>query len=149
VVVLGSGEGAERLIRERTNADALAAASEWGRLIERTLDQRGTEEVDEIDAAGDEVLATNGTQIESLEVTPSDANARELGARWWIGDFVTVNVAGVPVRASIASIRVAVSKDGIYAGATVGDAVGFSPDRVTNSRVSSVESRVSSLERNS
>jgi len=148
VIVMAQGEGTERLIRTRTNAAALAASANWGRVIERTVDQRQTDDLDEIDAAGDEVLATDGTQIQSVNVTPSDVNAQTVGLKWWVGDLVTVNVAGQPIAADIATIRLSVSSDGIFAGATIGDPVGFDADRVTTSRVGGVESRVSALERN-
>jgi microcystin-dependent protein len=148
VIVLGQGEAEDRVIRTRTTTPALEAAQKWGRVIERVIDQRQTEDVAEMDAAGDELLTTDGTEIQSLEVTPSDVNARQLGVKWWIGDVVTVNAAGVPVKADIAKVRVSVGPDGIFAGATVGDPIGFDADRVTNARVGSVESRVSSLERN-
>jgi hypothetical protein len=146
-IVLASGEGDARVIRTRTNTAAQTAATQWGRRIERVLDQRQTDDTAEIDAAGDELLATDGTEIQSVDVTPSDVNAQQLGLKWWLGDLVTVNVAGVPVQADIAKIRISISKDGIYAGATVGDPIGFSAEAVTNSRVGAVESRVSSLER--
>jgi microcystin-dependent protein len=148
VIVLGQGEAEDRVIRTRTTTPALEAAQKWGRVIERVIDQRQTDDVAEMDAAGDELLTTDGTEIQSLEVTPSDVNARQLGVQWWIGDVVTVNAAGVPVKADIAKVRVSVGPDGIFAGATVGDPIGFDADRVTNARVGSVESRVSSLERN-
>lgn len=148
VIVLGQGEAAERVIRTRTSTASDVAAAEWGRVIERVVDQRQTADPDELDAAGDEILVTDGTEITSVDVTPSDYNARTLGLRWWVGDRVTVNVAGVPVEATISRVRVSVSADGIYAGATVGDPVGFDPDRVAASRASAVEDRVSALERN-
>jgi microcystin-dependent protein len=148
VIVLGQGEADQRVIRTRTTTPAQEASEAWGRVIERIVDQRQTNSVDEMDAAGDEILTTDGTEIQSLEVTPSDVNARQLGTKWWIGDLVTVNAAGVAVKADIAKVRVSVGPDGIFAGATVGDPIGFDADRVTNARIGSVESRVSSLERN-
>ncbi|QWY81839.1 minor tail protein [Microbacterium phage Honk] len=147
VIVLGKGEAEERIIRTRTTASAATLASQWGRTIEAVVDARGAEAAIELDAKGDEVLADAALPVSSLDVTPSDVNARELGIAWWLGDLVTVNVAGVPVKAAVTRVRIEVTPDGINAAATVGDAVGFDPNRVTGSRVSAVESRVSSLER--
>ncbi|UVK59035.1 minor tail protein [Microbacterium phage Cen1621] len=147
VIVLGKGEAEDRLIRTRTAADAEALVATWGRRIEAVVDARGSEEAAELDAKGDEVLAEAGLPVSSLDVTPSDVNARELGLAWWLGDLVTVNVAGQAVKAAVTRVRIDITPDGINAGATVGDAVGFDPTRVTGARVTAVESRVSALER--
>jgi len=147
VVVLGSGEGSERAIRTRTSATATSEAAAWRRVIEVSVDARGAEDTSELDAKGDEVLAANGTRIESLTVVPSAVNTRELGSKWWLGDLVTVNVAGVPVKATVTELAVEVGPEGIYATAKVGDPTGFDSDKITGSRLSGVEGRVSSLER--
>ncbi|AWY06650.1 minor tail protein [Microbacterium phage Zeta1847] len=145
VVVLGSGEGSERVIRTRSTSSPDAAA--WGRVIEVSVDSRGSEDITELDTKGDEVLAANGARIDSLDLVPSAINTRDLGSRYWLGDLVTVNVAGVPVKATVSELRIEVTPEGVYATAKVGDAVGFDPDKATGARLSGVESRVSALER--
>ncbi len=142
VIVLGAGEAEERAIVVRT-----APPTAWDRIVEVAVDARGSEDVDELAAKGDEVIATNGGTITSLDVVPTAANATAIGTKWWLGDIVTVNVAGLPIKATVSKVRLTLGPDGLYAGATVGDATGFDPDRVSSARVSNVESRVSSLER--
>lgn len=142
VVVMGQGEAEDRTIVTRN-----APPTEWGRVIEAVVDARGSEAIDELNAKGDEVIATNGGTITSLDVVPSAVNASTIGTKWWLGDVVTVNVAGIPVKATVSKVRLTLGPEGLYAGATVGDPTGFDPERVSSTRMSNVESRVSSLER--
>ncbi|MEO2133376.1 tail fiber protein [Microbacterium sp.] len=159
VILMGQGEASDRVIRTRVAEDADELASLYARRIEVVVDARGTEEVAELDARGDEVLVTNGVPITSLEVVPSSIDTDGDGhwegdvwvvdrPPWWVGDHVTVTVAGSPVKAAVTAVGISVSSDGVFATATVGDISGFDPEKASGARLSSVESRVSSLERN-
>lgn len=80
----------EWVIRERTNAAAEAA---WGRR-ERYLDRRGYEDLDELDGAGDEVLADGGETARLATVTIDTPKLR-FGEHYHLGDVGAVALPGI------------------------------------------------------
>lgn len=146
-IVAGQGEGTERTIIERTSADAAEAESLWGRRIERFVDQRQTEVLAELEQAGDDLLAAEGTTVTSTQATPSEDLLLTYLVDWRLGDLVTVVVGGVEAKAKVVEVSLIV-RDGVRVGATLGDPVGFDPEDVAYSRAAKVEERVSAIERN-
>jgi hypothetical protein len=148
VFVAGQGEGSERTIVEVTTAASLLSEAIWGR-IERFVDQRNTDDVDELTQAGLEVLATEGTTVTSLEVVPSSAMADGFGVDWFLGSWVTVVVNDQQIRAQVVEVPISItSSDGVLVGAVVGDATGFDWQAILAAKQSKTEKRVSALEQN-
>lgn len=147
-IVAGQGEGADRTILERTSAEALAAEAAWGRRIERFVDQRQTDDPGELATAGDEVLAGSGSTVSSVQATPSDDLGAVYGLDWELGDTVAIVVGDAEPKARVSEVTLIVREGLVLLGATLGDPVGFEPEALQTARVSSTESRVSSLERN-
>ncbi len=87
VIVGGPGELTARTIRERTDA---GMESSWWR-VERFADQTQTAVTDELDAAGDQVLAENGEQVRITTVTIDTPNQR-YGIEYGLGDQVSVEL---------------------------------------------------------
>jgi microcystin-dependent protein len=148
VFVAGQGEGSERTIVEVTTAASLLSEAIWGR-IERFVDQRNTDDVDELTQAGLEVLATEGTTVTSLEVVPSSAMVDGFGVDWFLGSWVTVVVNDQQIRAQVVEVPISItSSDGVLVGAVVGDATGFDWQAILAAKQSKTEKRVSALEQN-
>jgi hypothetical protein len=144
VLVLGQGEGTERQAIQRTSAESLAAAAQWGMRAERTIDQRNTDDVDELEQAGDDLLSEEGKTVTSMRVVPSGDQAETFG----VGDWVTVVVGTQELPAQVTELPISVTPNGVFVGCTVGDPQGFDWESLVNARQTKVESRVSNLERN-
>jgi hypothetical protein len=147
VFVAGQGEGTDRTIVEVTTAASLLSEAIWGR-IERFVDQRNTDDVDELTQAGLEVLAAEGTTVTSLEVVPSSDLADGFGLTWFLGSWVTIVVNDTEVRAQIVEVPISISTAGVLIGAVVGDATGFDWASVLDARQNRTDARISALEQN-
>lgn len=147
VFVAGQGEGTARTIVEVTTPASLLSEAIWGR-IERFVDQRNTDDVDELTQAGLEVLAAEGDTVTSLEVVPSSDMTDGFGTTWFLGSWVTIVVNDQEVRAQIVEVPISISTEGALIGAVVGDATGFDWESILSARQSKTESRVSALEQN-
>jgi hypothetical protein len=147
VFVAGQDQGVDRTIIEVTTPASLAAEAIWGRR-ELFLDQRQTNDPDELWQAGLEALAEGGQLITSLEVVPSEDMAAGFMSDWFVGTLVTVVVGGQEVVAPIAEVPISITRDGVFVGAVVGDPVGFDWESILTAKQASVEKRVSLIERN-
>ncbi|POH63962.1 hypothetical protein C3B59_10485 [Cryobacterium zongtaii] len=147
VIVAGQGEGTARTIIEVTTPASLIAAAVWGR-SERFLDQRNTDDPAELEQAGLEILAAEGSAITALEVVPSADLANGYGTKWRMGSIVTVVVGDQEIQAPITEVPISITAEGLFIGATVGDATGFDWESLLSSRQRKLESRMSALERN-
>ncbi|WNM67338.1 minor tail protein [Microbacterium phage ChiliPepper] len=147
VLVLGQGEGAARTVVPVTSPEAAAEAAAWGIRWESTKDQRQTDDPAELTQAGAEVIAEQGTTVNSLKVVPSDAPGMRLGRDWYRGDRVTVVVDGQETSAVVTQVATSISAAGVIRQVTVGDPVGFSFDAKIASKVASVEKRIGQVER--
>lgn len=151
VIVGGSGDGAARILLERSSTDSVAAETTWGRRIEVFSDSRSSSASVDLAQSGDEILTDKGKTIESISVKPSDDETMALGRDWGLGDKVTVVVGTLEVVKVVSEIAIAVTDDGIKIGATVGDpavASASDPESVIISGMTDQEARISNLERN-
>ena len=146
VIVAGQQEGVNRRFVHRTNAEAVAAQRVWGRRIERFVDQRNTDKIEELEQAGDEVLADEGFATLAVQVVPMDDTAIPFGTRWGLGDRVAVVVENQELASTVTGYLLKADADGVRLGALIGDTTGFDPQAALGRRVGAVESRVSSLE---
>lgn len=149
VIVAGGGEAEDRIFVERSTADSLAGESDWGRRIERFVDQRQTEDLTELAQAGDEELAEDGKAVLGVQVTPAESSGMAFGRDWGLGDRVSVVVDGQELTSVVTGVVLKADTDGLRAGAQLGDPTGFntSADLRAQKRVSAVEQRLSALER--
>ncbi|AVE00402.1 minor tail protein [Streptomyces phage OzzyJ] len=148
VIVAGQGEMVDRKFREITTAESLAGEVEWGRRIERWQDQRNTNEDDELDDSGMEILEEEGFTSVSAQAVPMEDSAVEFGRDWTMGDRVSVVVNDQELTAVVTGMILRATSDGFRVGAVIGDATGFNADAAYSKRVQNTETRVSELERN-
>ncbi len=147
VLVLGQGQGEARTVLRVTSTEATAEAVAWGLRWEQVKDQRNTDDPVELQQAGDEIIADQGTTVNSLKVVPSDTPGMALGRDWYRGDRITVVVDGQETQAVVTQVATSITSAGVIRQATVGDPVGFNFDAKIASKVKDVEQRVGQIER--
>lgn len=149
VIVAGKGQLVDRTFIERTSDLSLAAETQWGRRIERFVDQRQTSNADELNQAGDEVLADEGVAAVGVQVTPAESSSMRFGTDWGLGDVVSVVVDGQELSSNVTGVIVLANTDGVRVGAQLGDPTGFdtSADLRMQKRLIDAEQRLSALER--
>lgn len=146
-IVAGQGEGIERTLIQRTTTDSLSAEGDWGRSIEKWVDQRNTDDTDELNQAGDEPLIASGFTGVAVKAVPADAHTMKFGPDWGLGDLVRVVVEGAEEAALITEVAIVANSAGVEIGAAIGDVSSFAVSTNLQSQVSSVSNRVSALER--
>lgn len=151
VIVGGSGEGAARVLVERSSSASTAAESAWGRRIEVFKDSSSTSDTTTLQQAGDEILTDKGKTIEAVSVKPSDDQTMRYGVDWGLGDKITVVVGSSQISQIVTEVAIVVTDEGIKVGATVGDPVTASAgdsDTAVLSAQSDQEARITALETN-
>lgn len=146
-IVAGRGEAENRVFTERANTDSLNAEIAWNRRIERFVDARQSDDLDELNTAGDEALADEGKTIVEMSVTPADETNMVYGVDWFLGDTVTVVANDVEATAVVTEVGVAIQSDGVRVGATVGTPVGLEYEAKLLAKVNKQDDRISNLER--
>lgn len=146
-IVAGQGVGEERVFRQVTTSESVAAENAWDRRIETYIDQRQTDIVEELVQAGLEKLAEEGETQISLEVTPSSDLTMEYGVDWDLGDRVTVVVDEEELQAVVTSVAMRIESEGLYIGATVGNPEGVDYESRLNKRQVTTSQRLNTLER--
>jgi hypothetical protein len=145
VMVAGQGEGVDRAFLLATSPASIAAQAEWGRRIEKFVDQRQTDDETEYQQKADEILKDQGFTGYDIQVVPQDdeSSTMRFGRDWNIGDGVSVVVNGEELPSTVTGYKLKASSDGFKLGATIGQPlvtqVGSQGD---------INSRVSALERN-
>ncbi|MEU6959587.1 siphovirus ReqiPepy6 Gp37-like family protein [Streptomyces chrestomyceticus] len=148
VIVAGQGEQEDRTFLPVDNTASVEAEGDWGRRIEKFVDQRNTNDAAELRQAGDELLADEGFTKTAVQAVPVEDSSMEFGVDWGLGDRVTVVAGGQELTAPVTGLIIKAGSDGFKAGALLGDPTGFNPNAVTAKRAQSTENRVSALERN-
>jgi hypothetical protein len=120
-IVGGSGDNAGRVFLEQSNTESLSAETLWGRRIEKFVDARGTDVEDELQAAGNEVLAKDGKTQISATVSPSDDQTMLYGVDWNLGDKVSVVIGEIQLVSVVTEVGILISPDGVRIGATIGE----------------------------
>ncbi|MGW1258450.1 siphovirus ReqiPepy6 Gp37-like family protein [Streptomyces sp. NPDC002513] len=147
VIVAGQGEQRDRTFVPVDNEDSVGAEADWGRRIERFVDQRNTNNLDELTQAGNEVLADEGFTSTAVQAVPVEDSAAEFGVDWGLGDRVSVVAGGQELTAPVTGMVIKVNDGGFQAGALLGDPSGFDPLAASAQHAQSTERRVSALER--
>lgn len=146
-IVAGRGASLSRLFLEVTSTESLAAETLWGRRIETFIDERNTEDTNELNQAGIEALADGGSTLTSIDVVPSNDTTMTYGLDWSLGDLVAVDVGGQEVPALVTTISMSIAEDGVRVGATVGNPTGVDYEALVTKSQTKTASRVSALER--
>lgn len=145
-IVAGQGEGTARTIIARTNAEAAAAETAYGRVIESFIDQRDTDVLVELQQSGDEALA-EGRGGTSVKVIPADEHTMRFGVDWRPGDLVTIVVNGAEAPTAVTETALLIDSDGVRAGAALGDVSTFTKGGTLGAKVGALDVRVAQLER--
>jgi hypothetical protein len=146
-IVGGAGEALDRLFREVNTTESSAAEVSWGRRIEQFVDDRGSQEIDQLDQKGLEALVDEGKTRVSMSVTPSDAITMLYGVDWGLGDTVTVVVNDLEATAVVYEVGIGIQADGVYLAATVGNPTPLEFESKLVSTQTEHEARISNLER--
>jgi hypothetical protein len=146
-IVAGRGEAENRVFIERSNTDSIAAESLWGRRIEVFKDRRDAEETNQLNTAGDEMLADKGKTIVEMSVVPSDDQTMIYGVDWFLGDRVTVVANEIESTAVVTEVGIQIAEDGVRIGATVGTPLGIEFEAKLLAKQEDQENRISNLER--
>lgn len=121
VAVAGQGEGAARTIIIRNSVASLASATAWGRRRKIFKDQRYTDVLAELQQAGDEILADDGTAVARTQLIPTDAVGElQYGVDWSVGDLIAVVVNDSEVESFVTGALIAISQSGVLVGARIG-----------------------------
>ena len=147
-IVAGAGESVERLFTEGTTAESLDAEAVWKRRIEAFIDQRGTEEPEQLVQASLEALVDEGKTRVTMAVTPSDVDTMLYGRDWGLGDTIAVVVNDIETTAVVYEIGLSVQSDGVYLAATVGNPTPLEFESRLVATQNNHEDRISNLERN-
>lgn len=145
-ITAGQGEGTGRTIVSRTTPESVAAESSWGRVREVFIDQRNTNDLTELQQAGDEALA-EGVGGTAVKVIPADDSTMQFGVDWRPGDLVTIVVNGVEATTAVTEAALLANSDGVRAGAALGDVTAFEAGDTLGAKVDALDSRVSRIER--
>ncbi len=146
-IVGGAGEALDRLFREVNTSESTEAEVLWGRRIEQFIDDRGTEELDQIDQKGLEALVDEGKTRITMSVTPSDNLTMLYGVDWNLGDTVTVVVNDIEATAVVYEVGLAIQADGVYLAATVGNPTPQTFESRLAAQQADHDQRISNLER--
>ncbi|MFB8020057.1 siphovirus ReqiPepy6 Gp37-like family protein [Streptomyces rubiginosohelvolus] len=147
VIVAGQGEQADRTFVPVDSAASVEAEGDWGRRIERFVDQRNTDDKAELKQAGDELLADEGFTRTAVQAVPVADSAMEFGKDWGLGDRVCVIAGGQELTAPVTGLVLKAGDQGFQVGALFGDPTGFNPRAASTRQAQSTERRVSALER--
>lgn len=146
-IVAGQGELVKRQFLQVQTPESIAAEQDWGRRIERFIDQRNTDKWDELQQAGDEAMEESGFTAVNVQVVPMDDSAMRFGHDWYLGDKVSVVVEDQELTSNATGMVMKAGPDGFQVGVVLGDPSGFNADAAMAKRVTNTEARVSQLER--
>lgn len=117
-LVAGGGEGAARVLRERSDA---AAEDLWSRRIEALVDQRQTSDTDELDRAGDDAIR-DGSEPVVVKCSLPDAPGMRLITDVPIGSLVSLDLDGDHVVDRLRQVTTTITADGSTRTGVVGSA---------------------------
>ncbi|WP_432006301.1 siphovirus ReqiPepy6 Gp37-like family protein [Streptomyces parvus] len=146
-VVAGQGELVKRQFLQVQTPESLAAEADWGRRIERFVDQRQTDKWEELQQAGDEAMEDGGFTAVNVQVVPMEDGSMRFGRDWGLGDKVSVVVENQELKSNATGMVLKADADGFRVGVLLGDPTGFNADAAMSKRVTNTEARVSQLER--
>jgi len=148
VLVAGQGDLTNRQFLQVDNATSVTAEADWGRRIEKFVDQRNTSDPTELKQAGDEALADGGSTAIAVQAVPVEDSTMRFAIDWYLGDRVGVVVENQELASTVTGMLLKANADGFKVGAVLGDPAGFTLGAALTRRVQTTDTRVSALERN-
>lgn len=148
VIVAGQGEMVDRKFLSVDSPESIASEGEWNRRIEQFMDQRNTNEDDELNNAGKDEIEKGGTTIVGVQIVPTEDSPMTFMRDWRVGDMVATTVHGQQVDAMVTGAVIRADSNGFRVGALLGDPTGFSYQTYVQRSLTQVERRISNLERN-
>ncbi|MET9861956.1 siphovirus ReqiPepy6 Gp37-like family protein [Streptomyces smyrnaeus] len=147
-IVAGQGDLTERQFVAVSTPEAQAAEAQWGRRIERFIDQRNTNDWDELTQAGEEVMAEEGYTSISVQAVPTEDSLMRFGIDWGLGDKVSVVIENQELSSTVTGVVLKADPDGLRVGTVIGQPTGLDLNAALSKRVTNTERRISALERN-
>lgn len=149
-IVAGQGDLEDRQLVAYSSAAAQQAETDWGRRVESFIDQRNTDDPDELQDAAEEALEKGGFTAVNVQATPFDDSAMVFGVDWGLGDIVTTVLDGTELRVYVTGIVMRVDDKGFEVGVTLGStyANDGGAGSAGGSSQSNIAKRISALERN-
>lgn len=148
MIVAGQGEGIERQLLMRTTAESLEGEADWGLIIEQFKDQRNTAIVEELEQAGDEVLAADGFTKVAVKATPTNDQTMIFQEDFDLGDKVTVVIDGQETTSNITEAAIVCDASGLTSAVAIGDVRDFDSASALRQTVTDNTRRIGDLERN-
>jgi hypothetical protein len=147
-IVAGQGEGKARRIVTRSNEVNDFYEYQSGRVVETFIDQRQTEDVQELIQAGDEQLL-EGAAGSVLKVVPSDSvdNPVAQFGSWREGDTIGVRVNGRTHLQTVTEARIIINGGFVGVGVGIGNVTSTDRESALEAKVTKVEQRVEAIER--
>ncbi|MGW1040046.1 siphovirus ReqiPepy6 Gp37-like family protein [Streptomyces sp. NPDC002547] len=146
-IVAGQGELTARQFLQVQTDTSVEAEADWGRRIEQFIDQRQTDDWDELQQAGDEAMEDHGFTAINVQAVPMEDSPMRFGKEWSLGDKVVVVVDDQELASVVTGWVLKADSNGFKLGALLGDPTGFNLDAALSKRVTATENRVSQLER--
>lgn len=146
-IIMGQGEGIERQIIQRSNADSVEAEADWGLIIEVVKDQRNTDVLAELEQAGDELLAADGFTKVAVKATPSNDQTMVYQEDFDLGDKVEVVIDDQPASSNITEAAIVCNASGLMTAVAVGDIRDFDSTSALRQTLADTQKRVGRLER--
>lgn len=148
VIVAGQGEGADRTILQRTSTESQAAEAAWGIVTEDFMDQRHTDDLLELQQAGDKRLTEAGMTMVAVRSVAGNQLSNGWGDGWDLGDVVSVEVEGTAPVSVITAATLVINADGVRLGVELGDPSGFDQLTSQGNAQRTLDSRLARLEAN-
>ena len=148
VIVGGAGAAEQRQFIEVSNTDSVAGETEWARRIEVFHDARSSQDLTELQQAGNEELSSKGKTIKSLSVTPNDYTTMRYGTDWGLGDIVSVTVNNEEIIQIVTEVGIIVDASGVTVKATVGQPIKSNIEDTLIYLQGKQDDRLDNLERN-
>lgn len=146
-IVAGQGELTNRQLLQVDSPTSVEAEGDWGRRIEKWIDQRNTDKWAELQQAGDEAITDAGFTAVDVQLVPMESSTMVFGTDWGLGDRVAVVVDNQELLSNVTGLAMKAGPNGYQLGAVLGDTTGFDLNVAMNKRLAVAEKRVSQLER--
>lgn len=146
-IVAGQGDLQDRQVQAITTEDAMLAEEDWGRRIERFIDQRQTNDTAEQSNAGEEALKKGGFTGVTIQAVPNEDSVMEYGTEWMMGDLVTVVVDNTEMETYVVGVIMKADSQGFRVGIQLGSEYALAGDQAAKEQ-RKLDQRISQLERN-
>lgn len=146
VVIGGDGEQQARTFMQGDNADSRAAEAEWGRRIERFVDQRQTDDINVYVQKIAEELSKDGFTGMNVQVVPADDTSMQYGTDWGMGDKVACVYSTFERTSLVTGLILRVDSAGFRFGVVLGSRAEFDESASSAGRLTDAEKRIAALE---